>query len=168
MALADLNWTRTLNLRQAAALSFDDPSLLAEVGSIHHLNIHHAPESKLTALLLASWFASQLSWVVSHTNPSEPRFRAPSGAEIQCKLVQTASGGISAMSLHSEHSSFSLQRESGSSLLLSTIKSPAGTTHRNFPAGHNDVISLLTEEMMPGTRHRVYLKALGTLEALLF
>jgi len=168
MVLADLNWTRTLNLRQAAALSFDNPALLAEIGSIHHLEIHHAPESKLTALLLASWFASQLSWVVTKTDPSAPRFRAQSGAEIECKLVPTPGDAISALTVRSEYSGLALQRETGSSLLHASLTSNAGTTHTHFPAGNSDLISLLTEEMMPGTRHRIYLKALGTLEALLF
>ncbi len=167
IATADLNWTRTLNLRQAVALSFDNLALLAEIGTINSLEICHAPESKLTALLLASWFAAQLSWVPTQVNPTSLHFRASNGGNIKCKLLETAGDAISSLSVNSDAFSLSLQRETGSCLLHSTLKSAEGPVQSHFPAGNSDLISLLTEEMMPGTRHRVYLKALNSLDHLL-
>lgn len=167
LALADLNWTRTLSLRQAIALSFDIPALQRDLASIDRLEIHHAPDAKLTALLLTGWFAAQLSWQRATGNGSALHFVSPTGAKIACVFVETHGEAISAVTLGSESSRLSLQREKGSPLLTATATSSEGSTVAHFPGGSGDSISLLNEEMMPGTQHKVYLKALTALGTLL-
>lgn len=167
LALADLNWTRTLSLRQAIALSFDVPALQQDLANIDRLEIQHAPDAKLTALLLTAWFAAQLSWQPLKGNGSAPHFVSPAGAKIDCVFVEVQGEAISAVTVRSEHSKLSLQRETGSPLLTATATSAEGTTVAHFPGGSSDLISLLNEEMIQGTQHKVYLKALTALGSLL-
>jgi glucose-6-phosphate dehydrogenase assembly protein OpcA len=167
LTLADLNWTRTLSLRQALAISFDSPPILAELDKIERLEIHHAPKARLTALLLASWFGAQLSWTVADHTAKALYFSSRSGRQIECTLVETPGETISSVTVNASNSSLSIHRELGSVLLDATLKSAAGTQIAHFPAGSSDFIGLLTEEMMPGTQHKIYLKALSALRALL-
>lgn len=167
MALADLNWTRTLSFRQALAISFDTPLMLNELNRIEHLEIHHAPNARLTGLLLASWFAAQLSWSVKDKTGGAVLFLSPKGSEIRCSLRETAGDALGSVTIHAAHSVFSLRREPGSNLLEARVESSAGTPIVHFPAGCNDLLGLLSEEMMPGAQHKIYLKALGSLQDVL-
>lgn len=167
MALADLNWTRILSLRQAAALSFDNKNLMGSTNAIDVLEIHHAPSYKLTAMLLACWFAAQLSWEIVAKDDASIRFKAASGASVECRFVESAGDFISALKIHAGHSRLSIERERGSSHLNATTVSEEGTTTAHFPAGSSDLIGLLNEEMMPGAHHKIYLKALKHMHTLL-
>lgn len=167
LALADLNWTRTLSFRQALAISFDSPLILNELNKIEHLEIQHAPNARLTALLLAGWFAAQLSWEVTGKTDGSVHFLSPSGGEINCTLIESPGDALSAVTVRSAKSSLSLRREPGSNLLEAREESSAGTSFVHFPAGCSELTGLLSEEMMPSTQHKIYLKTLGTLQALL-
>lgn len=166
VTLADLNWTRTLSLRQAAAQCFDHPSLLANIEKISHLEIRHSADAKLTALLLACWFAAQFSWVVSKEEGSSIHFSSQKGDPIKCSFLASSGPSVSGLTLESDRCSLSIEREGNSGLLNATIKSQTGTTVAHYPDGNSDPINLLSEEMTPGNRHRVYLKALNILQGL--
>jgi hypothetical protein len=58
-------------------------------------------------------------------------------------------------------------RESGTPLLLATLSGNGSVSTAHYPAGNASIESLLTEELTPGPKHRVYLQALQTLETLL-
>lgn len=167
ITLADLNWTRSLALRQAAAQCFDHPALLAGIEKLSHLEIRHAADSKLTALLLASWFAAQFSWMVAEDKGSSIHFRSPKGASIACTFVTSLGPSVSGLTIRSEGCSLSLEREGSSGLLSAATKTDAGTTVAHYPDGSSNLIHLLSEEMTPGNRHRVYLKALNILQVLI-
>jgi glucose-6-phosphate dehydrogenase assembly protein OpcA len=167
MALADLNWTRTLSLRQAAALSFDNTNLIGRTNEIDVLEIHHAPNYKLTAMLLACWFAAQLAWEVDAKDGASIHFKSASGGSVECRFIESEGPFISALKIHAGHSQLSIERERGSSHLNATTVSEEGTNTAHFPAGSSDLIGLLNEEMMPGAHHKIYSKALKHVDALL-
>jgi glucose-6-phosphate dehydrogenase assembly protein OpcA len=167
MALADLNWTRTLSLRQAVALSFDTRALLGRTHEIDSVEIHHASDSKLTAILLACWFSAQLSWELVEKSGDSVCFKSLSGGNVGCRLIETPCQSIGSVKLRTGDAQLELERESNSCLLNATVVSPDGTTTTHFPAGSSDLIGLLNEEMISGAQHKVYLKALKHLSALL-
>ncbi len=167
VTFADLNWTRTLSLRQAVAQCFDMPELQNELGKLNHLEIRHAPEARLGAMLLASWFAAQLGWMVVDHEPTAIHFRTPTGVSLTCSFLTGLSDSLSGLTIRSDHASLSLEREVGSTLFQSVVKTVTGTTTAHFAAGNDDLRSLLSEEMTPGTKHRVYLKALTILQVLI-
>jgi len=165
--LADLNWTRSLSLRQAIAVSFDAPSLLGEIDRLNHLEIHHGADARLTALLLVAWFASQFQWKAAGSESSCLLFQTPSGTTLKCVLKTSQMEDVSSVSIGSPEASLTVERENGSPLLNAVRKDATGATTAHFTAGCRDMQGLLSEEMIPGAKHRVYLKALAGLQTLL-
>jgi glucose-6-phosphate dehydrogenase assembly protein OpcA len=167
LTLADLNWTRTLGIRQAAAQCFDNPALLREINNINHLEIRHSSDSKLAALLLASWFAAQFGWMVDDSNDTRIQFRSASGAQVLCTFLTGLGASVTGITLKTSDNTLSIEREAASGLLNAITKTDSGTSNAHYPSGNCDLLSLLSEDMTPGNRHRVYLKALTILQVLL-
>jgi glucose-6-phosphate dehydrogenase assembly protein OpcA len=170
MTLADLNWTRTLSFRQALAESFDSPAVRPGLSQISHLEIHHARGAAITASLLLSWFAAQLGWTVVQRGTHPLVFTAANGSSVQCHLVPdegTAEACISRVNVRADGLELDLSRESNAPLLLATISKLGKTSTAHYPAANTGVENLLTEELIPGAKHRVYLKALRLLETVL-
>ena len=167
LTLADLNWTRTLGFRQATAQCFDNPTLLSEINTISHLEIRHASDSKLTALLLSSWFAAQFGWMVAEHDDDRIHFRSKAGTDVLCTFLTGLSSFVSGISVTTKHCALSIEREPSTGLLNTVFKSPESSQEAHYAAGCNDLLGLLSEEMTPGNKHRVYLKALTILQILL-
>jgi glucose-6-phosphate dehydrogenase assembly protein OpcA len=170
MTVADLNWTRTLGFRQALAECFDAPLRRPALDQISQLEIHHAADARTTAWLLLSWFTAQLGWTPAKRDGDSIRLHNPSGGAIECRFAVdpiATTGCIAAVKIASGSSSVDLHREWGSPLLLATIAGDEGSTFAHYPAGNTAIENLLTEELTPGPRHRVYLKSLTALESLL-
>jgi glucose-6-phosphate dehydrogenase assembly protein OpcA len=60
--VVDLAWLRTTPWRERLAAAFDDPSRRNDLRSLANVAVRHSPSSLTSALLLAGWFASRLSW----------------------------------------------------------------------------------------------------------
>lgn len=165
--VADLNWTRSLSLRQAIAFSFDHPTLLAEIKHLNEVEIHHGNEAGLTALLLVAWLAAQFHWKAAGKEGGNFLFKTPSGNTLKCLLRATQKDDVSRVSIGSGSVSLTVERENGAPLLNAIQKDSTGSRTTHFTAGSRDIQSLLSEEMIPGAKHRVYLKALGCLQALI-
>jgi len=167
MSVADINWTRTMALRQAIAQCFDMPQLLPELPLLNRLEVRHSPDARLTALLLVAWFAAQLGWMFDHASQDEICFRTPKGDALVVTLLHSPNDSVSGVTVRSLESSLILERTKGSNLFLATIKTPAGTSETHFPGGNLETTALLCEELTPGPRHRVYQKAAAILELLI-
>jgi glucose-6-phosphate dehydrogenase assembly protein OpcA len=170
MAVADLNWTRTLSFRQALAECFDAPALRPSLRGISHLEIQHSSDAATTGWLLLSWFAAQLGWTVLQRGAHPLLLSTPSGATVECRLVADADAPaacITKVKLNAGGLELQVSREAGTPLLLANLSENGSTSTAHYPAGNSSMESLLTEELTPGPKHRVYLKALQTLETLL-
>ncbi len=168
MALSDLNWTRSLAIRQAVAQCFDNPVLLAEIPAIHRIEIRHLAGFESTAQLLACWFGAQFGWNVSAHTQDSIQFQSSAGTFIECRFVASSSAGIalSSLTIVSANATLTLDREMGSALLHSRLQDSTGVSESHFSAGAESVKGLLSEEMNPGLRHKVYLKALALLQTI--
>jgi len=167
LILCDLNWTRTLHLRQAVSQMFDHPDCLPLVGEVSSLKITHAPEFASTAVLFAAWIASALRWSCLASSGDNIRFRGPQGHPIVCELHSAPGAPISHCTLDAPGLSVSIQRALGSPFHQAEVHLPDGRTHCHLlPAGSDEIGHLLDEELTLGGRHRVYLKALTTADCL--
>ncbi len=167
MILCDLNWTRSLHLRQAAAQTFDHPDVLAEIPRITHFSVTHATDSRSTALLFAAWIAAQLRWELSRRDGKGYIFRTAEGAEVAVQLETAEGPTIGACEFLSSQCAVRIQCERGSQFYRAEVRPVGGKHHQHLlPGGREDIASLLDDELTFGGRHRVYLKALAVAQML--
>ncbi|MES2570520.1 MAG: glucose-6-phosphate dehydrogenase assembly protein OpcA, partial [Verrucomicrobiota bacterium] len=168
LTLCDLNWTRSLHLRQATAQMFDYPENVAVLDTLRKVAIVHAPDFRSTALLLIGWFASQLKLSLVRNGGDDFYYTHPHGHEVRFNLIAEEGRSIGRCELHSDAGSVRLQRDTAGDFFRVEVQL-AGNRHYNhlLPAGSNSTATLLLEEIGEGGQHRVYLKALEASEALL-
>jgi glucose-6-phosphate dehydrogenase assembly protein OpcA len=157
IVLCDLNWTRLLQIRLAVAQFFDNPASYARFHEIETVAIEFAPGYRSTALLLAGWLAAQLRWNQgSQTDRNSLSFRDPTDREIKIALRENPGEPISRCALRCESVEFVVAHPEKADLL----EIAAGDRHCRLPAGRNDLVRLMSEELMRGGSHRVYLRAM--------
>jgi glucose-6-phosphate dehydrogenase assembly protein OpcA len=166
LTLRDLNWTRSLYIRQAFSSMFDAPENLAELSRIRRIVITHAPDCRSTAVLLAGWFAGQLQWTLKSASPIV--FADAGGGEIAVEFQSAEGSALGGVALTSENATFSVAREAGSRVLHADLHQESGSDfHPLFPAGPDTIIDVLNEEMSRSSKDNIYLRALGKIEELL-
>ena len=157
----DLNWTRTLHLRQAAAQMFDNPENLAHIPKIDQITLAHAPGSRSTAVLFSAWIAAQLRWTQERTDERSVTYRTPGGQNAVCTLEEREGADISRCCFGAGDVSIDLTREEKSPYYRVEVQRDGHTTwHHLLPAGSETVVDLLDEELTSGGRHKVYIKTI--------
>jgi glucose-6-phosphate dehydrogenase assembly protein OpcA len=168
MTLCDLNWTRSLYVRQAIAQIFDQPDYVAELGGLDEAEIVHAPGMRTTALLLAGWLGAQLRWKLDGTEGQGIRYLDANGKRVAVTLREEAGRALGSVRLSAGESSFLVGHHEGSSFLHGDVRlSGNRESHYLMPGGKDDLVALLNEELMSGGKHKVYLKAVGMIEGVL-
>jgi glucose-6-phosphate dehydrogenase assembly protein OpcA len=165
--LCDLNWMRTLHLRQALAQMFDNPDGIAALGKLSRVAITHAPGARTTALLLLGWLAAQLGWTGHGPAGRQLTFTADD-SNIACELIEAAGPAISRISLEAGMLHILAEHQSpGTYLRISVNWRDGRSTRHLLPGDSEELTDILDEELASGGRHRIYLKALATAESLL-
>ena len=168
LILCDLNWARSLHLRQALSQMFDHPDNLALLDDLSTITIAHAPENRSTALLLTSWFAAQLKFTNAAANGSGFTFQREEGAPVTFQLRSETGRSISLCELAAGSGGIRVQRDLQGDFFRVEVRLGEGRVYSHLlPAGSNATTSLLLWEIGGGSRHQVYRKALGVLETLL-
>jgi glucose-6-phosphate dehydrogenase assembly protein OpcA len=168
MTLCDLNWTRTLYLRQAVAQIFDHPEYLDELGGVDTVDITHAAGMRTTALLMAGWLAAQLRWELEGSDATALRFKEGSEKQITVNLREEPGRALGSIRLGGGQASFYISYREGSSFLYADVRLSGGREfHHLMPGGKDDLVFLLDAELMAGGKHKVYLKAAGMIEGAL-
>jgi glucose-6-phosphate dehydrogenase assembly protein OpcA len=166
LTLRDLNWTRSLALRQALSQIFDHPENLPHLRRLRRVAITHAPANRSTALLFVGWLATQLGWERETGNVAT--FRDADGQSIATEFQTADCSAICALTLASDDATFTLQRDPNSHFLHAELRLPDHHVyHHLFPAGADTTLDLLDEEMSRSSRDRIYLRALALIEPLL-
>jgi glucose-6-phosphate dehydrogenase assembly protein OpcA len=166
LTLRDLNWTRSLYLRQALSQIFDHPENLPHLRDLTQATVQYAEGKRSTGLLLLGWLATQLGWKLESTSPIV--FTAEGGRKITALLESAPGDALSGLSLSCPHASFSLHRDPGSHYLHADLKLPDDRQyHHIFPAGPDSTVDLLDEEMSRASTDRIYLRVLTGIEPLL-
>ncbi len=163
IVLCDLNWVRLVHLRLALAQFFDHPVTHHHLDEIKSLEIEHAPGFRSTALLLVGWLAGQLEWEHRPGKQKSLGFEKETESgrrQIRVELHERKGEPINGCQLTTDTAEFRIEHRKGSDLLDVFFGRTAGRKmQQRLPAGKNDVVELVQEELMRGGPHRVYLRA---------
>jgi glucose-6-phosphate dehydrogenase assembly protein OpcA len=164
IVLCDLNWTRLVQIRLALAQFFDRPAAHARFDEIDRVEIDFAPGFRSTALLLAGWLAAQLHWTSGDKAAEDSlSFASPSGRMIEVSLQEKAGEPISRCAVRCGSREYRVTHAQNVDLLDVAV----GERSCRMPAGQNNLVRLMSEELMRGGPHRVYLRAMNCVRDLL-
>ena len=163
IVLCDLNWTRLDNVRFALAQFFDHPASHHHFAKIRKVRIDFAPGFRSSALLFTGWLAAQLNWRAEKAKSShELRFIGPSGRKIDIELSERDGEPIHEVAMTTSDIEFRVSHaDCGDLLEVSRGKPDEKRMTQLMPAGKNDPVSLMSEELMRGGPHHVYLHAVN-------
>src|SRR5256885_13722290 len=169
MVFCDLNWTRLDGVRFAIAQFFDHPASHHHFAKISKVRLDFAPGFRSTAVLFAGWLAAQLNWTVEKATRNDAlQFIDSSGREIDIELRERNGEPIGQIALNSREVRFVVARaKCGDLLEVSRGKPGEKRIPQLMPAGSNDPVNLMTEELMRGGPHHVYLRAVNCVRDLL-
>ncbi|MEP6685370.1 MAG: glucose-6-phosphate dehydrogenase assembly protein OpcA [Verrucomicrobiota bacterium] len=169
IVLCDLNWTRLVHIRLAVAQFFDHPAAQHHFNEIERVKIDFAPGFKSTAILLAGWLATQLKWQRKKTKDDDAfQFVDPFNRNITFELDEKPGEPIGRVRVQSGKIEFSVSHTSGSDLLeVFQEKRGAKGACQLIPAGSNDPVDLMSEELRRGGPHQVYRRAIECVRDLL-
>jgi glucose-6-phosphate dehydrogenase assembly protein OpcA len=169
IVLCDLNWTRLDNLRFALAQFFDHPASHHRLGKISNVRIDFAPGFRSTAILFAGWLGAQLNWHIEEVkSPGELRFTGASAGNIDVNLRERRGEPVHEVALTSGEVEFRVTyADCGDLLEVSRTQNDDKGIQQLMPAGNNDPVGLISEELIRGGPHRVYLNALNCVRNLL-
>ena len=169
IVLCDLNWTRLDKVRFALAQFFDHPTAHHHFAKMKNARIDFAPDFRSTAVLFAGWLAAQLNWSVEKAIRNDAlQFVDSSGRKIDIELRERAREPIGQIVVNSREVEFVVARAKCGDLLEVSRSQPGEKRMPQLmPAGSNDPVSLMTEELMRGGPHHVYLHAVNCVRELL-
>jgi glucose-6-phosphate dehydrogenase assembly protein OpcA len=169
IVLCDLNWTRLDNLRFALAQFFDHPASHHRLAKISKVRIDFAPGFRSTAILFAGWLGAQLNWHIEEVkSPGEVRFAGASDRHIDVDLRECNGEAVHEIALTSADVEFRVTyADCGDLLEISRTQNDETRHPQLMPAGNNDPVGLISEELIRGGPHRVYLNALNCVRDLL-
>jgi glucose-6-phosphate dehydrogenase assembly protein OpcA len=165
----DLNWTRLDNLRFALAQFFDHPASHHRLAEISKVRIGFAPGFRSTATLFLGWLGAQLNWHIEEVkSQAELRFIGASAEHIEVELREQDGQPVHEIALTSGDVEFRVTYADCSDLLeVSRAQNDEKRVLQLMPAGSNDPVGLISEELIRGGPHHVYLNALKCVRDLL-
>jgi glucose-6-phosphate dehydrogenase assembly protein OpcA len=169
IVLCDLNWTRLDKARFALAQFFDHPASHHHFAKIKKVRIDYASGFRSTALLFVGWLAGQLNWRSEKTvGENKLQFVGSSGRKIDIEMRQRDGEPIHEVAVTAGDIEFLITHaKCGDLLEISRGKAGGKRVPQLMPAGKNDPVSLMSEELMRGGPHHVYLHAINCVRELL-
>ena len=169
IVLCDLNWTRLDKVRYAIAQFFDHPASHHHFGKIENLNIDYAPGFKSTALFLIGWLGAQLNWKVNQpARNGSCRLVDANNRKIDIELRQREGDPIGEIAINSSGIQFRVApAQCGDLLEISRSGENETALPQSMPAQSNDPVDLMTQELLRGGPHSVYLDAVNCVRELL-
>ena len=169
IVLCDLNWTRLDKVRYAIAQFFDHPTSHHHFSKMESVKVYFAPGFKSTAILLIGWLAAQLNW---KTNQQEMngscRFLDTNKRKIDIELRERPGPPIGDVVLNSSEVRFCVKpAKCGDLLEICRSSESESAVPQMMPAQSNDPVDLMTQELLRGGPHRVYLRAVNAVRQLL-
>lgn len=165
IVLCDLNWTRLDRVRLAFAQFFDHPASHHHFDEIEQVSVDYGDRS--TALLFIGWLAAQLDWELVPGKDSIA-FKNRVGKTVAIRLQKTGDVPISLVVARSCGVDFRVSRATcGDRLEVCRGKSDESHRYQLMPASEDDLVNLVSEELMRGGPHQIYLRAVAKVRALL-
>jgi glucose-6-phosphate dehydrogenase assembly protein OpcA len=168
IVLCDLNWTRLVQFRLGLAQFFDHPASHHRFEEIESVEIDFASGFRSTALLLAGWLAAQLHWTLEKNSKDNAlTFRDQSKKAIQIALSEKAGEPLGRCVVNCGSIEFRVAHSANADLLDVAVEGSNAERKCLMPAGSNDPVRLMSEELMRGGPHHVYLRAMNSVRNLL-
>jgi glucose-6-phosphate dehydrogenase assembly protein OpcA len=169
MVFCDLNWTRLDNVRFAIAQFFDHPASHHHFAKISKVRLDFAPGFRSTAVLFAGWLAAQLNWKSEKADVANKlSFLGPGGRKIDVELRERPGEPIAEVAVETPEVEFLVTHaECGDLLEISRGKPGEKRMPQLMPAANHDLVGLMSEELMRGGPHHVYLRAVNCVRDLL-
>ncbi len=168
ITLCDLNWARSLYLRQAVSTVFDHPESLALLPQLERVSLDYAPGYHFAALLVIGWFASRLGWQCRSKERERLVFTSARKEEITVTLHEKEGPLLSRLSLEMPGAKLRFYREESSPFLHVEAALADGRQPQTLmPADEEELSALVDEELSRGSRHKIYLQALAAAESFL-
>jgi glucose-6-phosphate dehydrogenase assembly protein OpcA len=169
IVLCDLNWTRLDKMRLALAQFFDHPASHHRLAKIDKVRLNFAPGFRSTAVLFAGWLGAQLNWRAEKAKSSHQlSFVGPSERKIVIELHERDGQPVHEIAVTTGDVEFRVTHaKCGDLLEVSRGKPGEKRIPQLMPAGKYDPVSLMSEELMRGGLHDVYLRAVNCVRQLL-
>ncbi|MEP6604379.1 MAG: glucose-6-phosphate dehydrogenase assembly protein OpcA [Spartobacteria bacterium] len=161
IVLCDLNWTRLDKTRMAVAQFFDHPASHHHFAEIESVRIDFGAGFRSTALLLLGWLAAQLDWRAGKNATADRlQFVGAKDRKIDIELRERGSEPVSEIIFESKGVEFRVAHaECGDLLEVSRGTPGQKQLPQLMPAQTNDPVELMSQELLRGGPHRVYLRA---------
>lgn len=169
IVFCDLNWTRLDKVRYAIAQFFDHPASHHHFSKMEKVTVDFAADNKSTAILLIGWLAAQLKWKTDQqTMNGSCRFLDANGRKIDIELREHTGPPIGEVVIESSEIKFCVRpAKCGDLLEISRSGEKEAARPQMMPAQSNDPVDLMTQELLRGGPHRVYLRAVNCIRGLL-
>ena len=169
IVLCDLNWTRLVRFRLAFAQFFDHPGSHHHFSEIESGSIVFGNGFRSTAILFVGWLAAQLDWEIRSGNRKERvELENSDGKTVRIQLQEKGDVPIASFTAQSGEIEFQVTLASGGDLLeVCRGKSGEAAARQVLPSAENDPVKLMSEELMRGGPHHVYLRAVEKVRTLL-
>ena len=168
IVLCDLNWTRLDKVRQAIAQFFDHPASHHHFLEIENMRIDFAPGFRSTAILLAGWLSAQLKWQAEKATGETLQFTNTNGSKIDIELREHDGLPIGEVALQSGGIQFLVSPAKCGDLLEVSRRGPNELpVVQMMPAQSNDPVELMSQELLRGGPHTVYLGAVNSVRGFL-
>lgn len=169
VVLCDLNWTRLDKIRAAIAQFFDHPASHHHFREMKNVAVNFAPGFKSTAILLIGWLAAQLNWKTNQQAMNGScRFVDANKRKIDIELRQHPGPPVGEVILNSETVKFVVKpAQCGDLLEVSRHGASEAALPQMLPAQNHEVAALMSQELLRGGPHRVYVRAVNSVRGLL-
>jgi glucose-6-phosphate dehydrogenase assembly protein OpcA len=169
IVLCDLNWTRLDKIRYAIAQFFDHPMSHHHFSKMESVNANYAPGFKSTAILLIGWLAAQLNWKLNEpARNGSCRFLDAHGRKVDIELRERPGPPVGEVVINSTEVEFKVTpADCGDLLQISRSGSNEKPVPQMMPAQSDDPVNLMTQELLRGGPHEVYLRAVNCVRSLL-
>jgi glucose-6-phosphate dehydrogenase assembly protein OpcA len=169
IVLCDLNWTRLVHFRLAFAQFFDHPSSHHHFGEIEGGSIIFGNGFRSTAILFVGWLAAQLGWEIRSGKNAEPiELENSDGKMVRLQLEEKGDAPIASFTVESQEIEFQVtQADCGDLLEVCRGKLSEDPARQVLPSSENDPVKLMSEELVRGGPHHVYLRAVEKVRSLL-
>jgi glucose-6-phosphate dehydrogenase assembly protein OpcA len=169
IVLCDLNWTRLVRFRLAFAQFFDHPGSHHHFREIKHGSIIFGNGFRSTAILFVGWLAAQLGLETrGEKNAEEIELESSDGKTVRIQLQEKGDAPIASFTAQSGEVEFQVTLASCGDLLeVGRGKLGEAPACQVLPSAENDPVKLMSEELIRGGPHQVYLRAVEKVRTLL-
>jgi glucose-6-phosphate dehydrogenase assembly protein OpcA len=169
LVLCDLNWTRLDKVRIAVAQFFDHPASRHHFGHVEEVAVQFGKGYRSTALLLVGWLAGQLGWKLPDCAGGDTfNAETSTNSRVQITIEENGSQPVNSIRLKATGTEF-VVRHAACGDLLEVFRTGANerAIPQMMPAQNDDPVELMSQELLRGGPHQVYLRALSSVRALL-